>query len=143
VGFVEVSTSALLSTARQRVGVGQVTPVIWTEPAAFVPAKGAPPVGSSEVRRLPPPSPATQSSEATQETPCRSRAVGAFPSRQAEAPPVGAVEVKIRPSFPTATQMVGVAQEMPRRSGEPGRLADYHYPVAGSVEVKTLPAAAP
>src|SRR5690242_17161413 len=65
VGLVEVRTSALLSTATQRAVVGQVRPVICTEPAGFVSEKGAPPVGSAEVRRLPPASPATQSREAT------------------------------------------------------------------------------
>src|SRR4051794_15968353 len=102
-GSVEVRTSALLSTARQRARSGQVRPVIVTEPAPLASAKGAPPSGSLDARRLPPASPATQR-EGTQETACRSRWVGERTWRHAPAPPVGSPEAKTRPSLPTATQ---------------------------------------
>jgi hypothetical protein len=119
-GSVEVRTSPLLSTAAQRVAVGQETPVTRTEPPPFVAvhvAAGRP--GSVEVRRLPAPPPATQSEVAAQATAPSSRPPARVPtSCQAEGPPVGSVETTIRPSSATAAQSEGPPQETDLRSSE-------------------------
>src|SRR5215218_10259288 len=99
VGSVEVRTSPLLSTATQRLAVGQEMPVICTEPPAFASSQPAgPAAGAVEVRTLPVKLPAAQSRVDRQATPSRSPGPPGVPvSVQAEAPPVGLVETKIRP----------------------------------------------
>ena len=104
----------------------------------------APPVGSVELRMMPPP-PATHSETDGHDTTETPGSTGVLV--HALALPVGSVEVKMSPSESTATQSETDGQDKdPRRKPPAGStLAFVHVlaPPVGSVELKMLPSESP
>src|SRR5215218_7256561 len=107
VGLLDVRTSPLLSTATHCLVGRQLTPVTWTEIPPFAAPQEEAASGLVEDSRFPPALPATQSTVAAHETPCRSPGPPGVPSvLHAETPPVGLVETRTPPCCATATQRV-------------------------------------
>jgi hypothetical protein len=133
VGFVEVITLPLSSTATHRAVLGQDTAFKPLEPSTWVTLQAAAPApGLVEVTTLPARSTATQRALLGHDTPLKKQ--GEYGSDcplpqpepstcvtlQAPAPPNGLVEVTTLPLLSTATQSPALRQDTPDREVPPG-----------------------